>query len=187
MLLCSPPCRLKCRTIPSFVVFLLAHVHLKVGSDVGDGPLVLVSIVTLEAVALRERRRVLGPARAVRVRLRGGLLVVDPVEDGGEDLPRNVQLVVTDKVGGITLERVQDEGLVRLGNLDVGEAVLVRHVELDGDGLGDKAGELVVELEVDGLVGLDAEDEFVARNVGEDTRGDVLELHTDLDLGLVES
>ena len=103
-----------------------------------------------------------------------------------KDPPAGVELVVAHKVGVVSLERVEDERLVRLGDLEVGEAAAVREVQLRDDGLHAEAGQLRVHLEVDALVGLDADDELVPGDVLEDARGDVLELDADLHLGLVE-
>lgn len=165
----------------------MRQLHLEVGRDRGGGPGVRVVVRALVAETGRECRRAGGCARAVHVGLGLGLVVVDPVENGSKDLPGNVELIVTDKVRAVALERVEDKSLVRLGNLDVGEAVLVGHVKLDRNSLGDKTRKLVVELEVDGLVRLDTKNELVADNVREDARRNVLELDTDLDLGLIES
>lgn len=103
----------------------------------------LVADLLLDKVV--ERR---GAARAVLVRFRLRLLVysgregeqsatvrgasrgeevagltVDLVQDGGEELPRNVELVVADKVGVVALERVEDEGPARRANSAVSGAI----------------------------------------------------------------
>lgn len=101
-------------------------------------------------------------------------------------LPRNIKLVVADKVRVVAAERVEDEGLVRLGDLRLGEAALVRQVHLRGDRARVQAGCLRVQLEVHGLGWLDAQHELVARDVLENPLRDVLELDADLDLRLVE-
>lgn len=159
---------------------------LEVGRHAGDWPSVSVVVGALVAEASREVGRTGGRTRTVGVRLGLGLVVLDPVEDRSEDLPCDIELIVTDEVRAVALDGVKNKSFVRGGDLDVGEAVLVGHVELDGDGLGHETGKLVVELDVDGLVGLDAENQLVANDVREDTRGDVLELDTDLNLALIE-
>jgi len=108
------------------------------------------------------------------------------VQKGSEDAPTGIQLVVTDEVGVVTLEGVQNQGLVSLGDLEVGEAAAVGQVQLGNHRLHGQTGELRVHLDVDGLVGLDTDDKLVAGNILEDTGGDVLELDADLGLLLVQ-
>lgn len=86
----------------------------------------------------------------------------------------------------VALEAVEDERLVGLGNLQVGESSAVREVKLGDDGLHAEAGQLGVHLDIDTLIWLDAHDQLVARNVLEDARGDILELDSDLRLLLVK-
>lgn len=114
------------------------------------------------------------------------LIIIEIVEQRSEDSPAGIQLVITDKVGMITLQAVENERLVRLGDLEVGEASPVGEVELGDDGLHAQAGELRVHLDIDTLVGLNAHDELVARNVLENARCNVLELHADFSLLLVQ-
>ncbi len=78
------------------------------------------------------------------------------------DLPCDVQLVVTNKVGMVTAEGVEDERLVRLGDVCVGEAALVGEVHLRGEGACAETGLFGVKLEVDGLGGLDTQHELVS-------------------------
>lgn len=87
----------------------------------------------------------------------------------------------------VALESVQDEGFVRLRDLCTLESALVGQVEFNGDGSGLQSGSLGVHLHVDCLVGLDSDDKLVSRDIGEDSRSDVLVLDSDFDLGLVKS
>lgn len=114
------------------------------------------------------------------------LVVVQVVQERGEDAPGGVQLVITHEVGVVALEGVQDQGLVGLGDLEVGEAAAVGQVQLGHHRLHGQTGKLGVHLDVDGLVGLDTDDQLVAGNVLENTRGHILELNADLSLLLVE-
>ena len=114
------------------------------------------------------------------------LVVVQVVQQRGEHAPGSVQLVITNKVGVIALERIQDQGLVGLGDLEVGEAAAVGQVQLGHHRLHGQTGQLRVHLDIDGLVGLDTDDQLVTGDILEDTRGDVLELNTDLGLLLVQ-
>lgn len=114
------------------------------------------------------------------------LVVVQVVQERREDAPGGVQLVVTYKVGVVALEGVQDQGLVGLGDLEVGEAAAVSQVQLGHHRLHGQTRQLGVHLDVDGLVGLDTDNQLVAGNVLEDTRGHVLELDADFGLLLVE-
>jgi hypothetical protein len=108
------------------------------------------------------------------------------VEKRSEDSPTGVKLVVTDKVGVVTLKGIEDERLVGLGDLEVRETTAVGEIQLGNHGLHAQARELRVHLDVHTLVGLNADDKLVAGNVLEDTRGNVLELNADLGLLLVE-
>lgn len=114
------------------------------------------------------------------------ILAVDPVENGGKDLPRHIQLVVPHKVAVVTLERIKDERLVRLGDPGILEPLLVREIELCGDGAGCETGELGVHLEPDSLVGLNTHDELVTGDTGENAGGGILVLDADDHLGLVQ-
>ena len=114
------------------------------------------------------------------------LVVVEVVEERSEDSPTGVELVVTDKVGVVALEGIENEGFVGLGNLQVREAATVGEIQLGNHGLHAQARELRVHLDVHTLVGLDADDKLVAGNVLENARGDILELNADLSLLLVE-
>lgn len=86
----------------------------------------------------------------------------------------------------VALEGVEDEALVRLRDELVGEPPLVRQVHLDRHRVCVQPRRLRVQLEVDGLAGLDADDELVARDILEDALRDVLVLYPDLYLRLVE-
>ena len=86
----------------------------------------------------------------------------------------------------VALEGVQDQSLVSLGDLCLGEPALVGQVQLGRDRPRDQARRLGVELHVDGLGGLDSDDQLVTGNVVKDAGGDVLVLDSDLHLGFVE-
>jgi hypothetical protein len=101
-------------------------------------------------------------------------------------LPSDVELIVADKVGVITLERVENKRLVRLWDLVVGEPPLIRQVHFGRHRVRVQARHLCVHLQVNRLGGLDADDELVARDVFEDTLSDVLELDTNFHLGFVQ-
>jgi len=108
------------------------------------------------------------------------------VQQRGEDLPAGIELIVTDKVGVVALESIQDQRLVSLGNLKVGESPAVGKIKLGNHSLHAETGQLRVHLDVHGFVGLDAEDELVTWDVLENARGYILELDANLDLGLIE-
>lgn len=86
----------------------------------------------------------------------------------------------------VTLEGIQNQRFVCLGDLEVGEAAAVGKVEFRHHGLHGKTGQLRIHLNIYRLVGLHTDDKFVARDVLEDTRCHVAELDTDLGLLLVE-
>ena len=108
------------------------------------------------------------------------------MEQRGEDAPAGIKLVVTNKVGVVALERVKNERLVGLGDLQVGEPPSVGEIQLGDNRLHAETRQLGVHLNVHTLVGLDSNHELVSRNVLEDTRGNILELDADLCLLLVE-
>jgi len=98
------------------------------------------------------------------------------VKERSEYLPGRIELVITDKVAVVALEGIEDERFVCLGDLEVRESAAVGKVELSHDCLHAEARLLGVHLDIDGFVGLDADDDLVARNVLEDTGGNVLEM-----------
>ena len=87
----------------------------------------------------------------------------------------------------VTLQRVQDQAFVRLGDLRVRESLLVGQVHLSWDRERAQTGGLRVELQVNGFGRLNSHDELITADVGEDALCDVLELDPDIDLGFVES
>lgn len=115
------------------------------------------------------------------------LVVVKVVQERCEDSPAGVEFVVTDEVGVVALQCVENERFVCLRNLQVGESPPVGKVEFCDDSLHAETGQLGVHLNVNTLVGLHSDDELVSWNVLEDSRGDILELNADLGLLLVES
>lgn len=90
------------------------------------------------------------------------------------------------KIRVVALQRVEDERLVRLGNLRVRKAPVVRQVHLGRYCARLQPGRLGVHLEVHRLRRLYADDELVARDVLEDALRHVLELDADFDFGLVQ-
>lgn len=106
---------------------------------------------------------------------------------GSTYLPSNIELVIAHKVRVVALEGVEDKALVRLRDELIGETPFVREVHLDRHRVRIEAGRLRVELEVDGLAGLDADDELVTRDILENALRHVLVLYPDFYLCLVES
>ena len=103
------------------------------------------------------------------------------------DLPSDIQLVVTDKVRMITLESIENQTLIRFRDLRIRKPPLVGQVHLSWDRTGVQSRCLRVQLEVNGFRRLNTHNEFISGNILEDTLGDILELNTDLDLGLIDS
>lgn len=114
------------------------------------------------------------------------LVIVKIVEQRSEDPPAGIQFVVSNKVRVVALERVKDERLVGLGDLEVGEATAVRQVELCDDGLHAEAGQLRVHLDIHALVGLHADNQLITWDILKNARRDILELDADFGLLLVE-
>ncbi len=90
------------------------------------------------------------------------------------------------KVGVIALECVEDERLVRLGDLVFRESPLVRQIHLGWQCARVQTRHLGVQLQVHGFGGLNAQDELVATDVFENTRGDVLELNSHFHFGVIQ-
>ncbi len=77
-------------------------------------------------------------------------------------LPCDVELIVTDKVRVVALERVKDERLVCLGDRGIREPTLVRQVHLSRERTRVQARGFHVEFEVNGFLRLDTNDQFIA-------------------------
>lgn len=115
------------------------------------------------------------------------LVVVKVVQERSEDSPACIKFVVADKVGMVSLQGIQDQGLVGLGDPEVREATAIREVKFRHNRLHGQAGQLRVHLNVHALVGLHANDKLIAGDVLEDARCHVTELDTNLRLLFVES
>lgn len=102
------------------------------------------------------------------------------------NLPSHIQLIMPHKVRVISLQRIEDQSFIRLWDLCVREAPLVRQVHLSRHRPSVETRSFGVELQVDRLGGLEADDKLVAGNVLEDALGDVLELDADFDFGFVQ-
>lgn len=113
-------------------------------------------------------------------------LAIDPVKQRSEDLPGDVQLVITDKVGVVPFESVKDKSLVCLRDFGVGESFLIGEVELDWDRSSCKTGQLCIHFHVNSLGWLNSKDELIAGDVVEDTLCGIFELDPDLHLALVQ-
>lgn len=151
-------------------------------------PLVQLGAVSHVASVPQPLLESLGATRAVGVLLGyNALVVVDVVQQIGENLPGNVQLVVSHKVGVVALEAVENQRLVGLGDSHVRVSAVVGQIEIGDNVLGGETGQLGVHLHVDRLGGLDSDNQLVSRQVVDDTLGDISELHSDLHLTLVES
>ena len=112
---------------------------------------------------------------------------VNPVQNRSEDLPCHVKLVITDEIRMIALECVEDERLVCLWDLRLGESLLIGHVELHRDGTCGEARQFRVHLHPDRFRRLDAEDKLIATDIVEDPLDGVFILNPDLDLAFVQS
>ena len=102
-------------------------------------------------------------------------------------LPSNIQFIITHKVGVVPLESVQDQRFIRLRNMNLPKSTLVCQVHVHRNGASVQARRFCVQFEVHRLRWLDTNHELVSGNVFEDTLSDILELNSDLDLGLVQS
>lgn len=89
------------------------------------------------------------------------------------------------EVGVIALECVENERLIRLGNLIIRESPFVRQVHLGWECARIQTRHLGVQLQVHGFGGLNSQDEFVATDVFKNTGGDVLKLKSHFHLGVI--
>mmetsp|Transcript_9038 Transcript_9038/g.25336 ORF Transcript_9038/g.25336 Transcript_9038/m.25336 type:complete len:544 (-) Transcript_9038:129-1760(-) len=133
-----------------------------------------------------------GPPAAVRVRLRGHVVLLQLLEQRREKRPRGLELVAADEEPLVPVDDVEDEALVGVRELDVVRA-LVLQVQLAVVQAHAQPRDLVVDLEVDGLFGLNADHELVGLLVqvaavlpAEDVARHVPELHPDLGQPAVE-
>lgn len=107
-------------------------------------------------------------------------------DDNVTCLPGTIQFIISDKVGVITFERVEDKRLVRLWDLALGESPLVRQVHLSRHCAGLQTRGLGVNFDVDSLAGLDPEDKFVTSDILENALGDVSVLDPNLHFGFIQ-
>jgi hypothetical protein len=156
-------------------------------SSVGCWPLVASSVTELVAIRRGKVVQDSGTTRAIRI-LHGNnlLVVVQVVEDGSEDAPAGVKLVITNKVGLVALQAIKYERLVGLRDLKVGESSSVGQIKLGDNSLHAETRQLGVHLDINTLVGLDTHNKLVSGNILKDTRCNILELDSDLGLLLVK-
>lgn len=86
----------------------------------------------------------------------------------------------------IPLQRIQNQTLIRFWDLQVAEPSPVREIKFCDNGLHAQPGQFGVHFDVDGFVGLDTDDEFVAGDIFEDSGRDVFELDADFGFLFVE-
>lgn len=109
------------------------------------------------------------------------------MQQRGKNSPTGIQLVITNKVGMVTLQSIQDQSLIRLGDLEITEATPIGKIKLSHGRLHTKTRKLGVHLDVDTLVGLDADDKLITRNVLENSAGNILELNSNFRLLFIQS
>mmetsp|Transcript_6531 Transcript_6531/g.11277 ORF Transcript_6531/g.11277 Transcript_6531/m.11277 type:complete len:274 (-) Transcript_6531:744-1565(-) len=117
---------------------------------------------------------------------------VDVVQEGGEDLPRGLELVAADEVLLVAVDAVEDEALVGVRDDHPVVGGVVAQLQLPGLHPQAHAGVLHRHLHVDGWVRLHAQHKLVPRldaDVGggavKEIAGHVIELDADLRLVLV--
>eukprot|EP00965_Chrysotila_dentata_P209041 6185060-Pleurochrysis_carterae.AAC.3 len=103
------------------------------------------------------------------------------VQNGREDAPRGVELGGGDEVGLVAREHLEQQPLVRLGQLLL-VARRVHEVHPHLLHLEAEAGHLVLHLPVNGLLGLQPHDQLVCRAISEGRHhaGDAVELDAHL-------
>mmetsp|Transcript_349 Transcript_349/g.803 ORF Transcript_349/g.803 Transcript_349/m.803 type:complete len:239 (+) Transcript_349:708-1424(+) len=127
---------------------------------------------------------------AVRVELRRQLPGVDLVKGGREDVPRRLQLIAANEEPLIAIHRIQDQPLVSIWKLEIAVVVLVLEVELGVVEVHAESGDLVADLQGDGLLRLDPNHQLVVSQrpvlVLVQAARDAFELHSDLRVSLVQ-
>eukprot|EP00095_Tigriopus_kingsejongensis_P003318 maker-scaffold612_size124412-snap-gene-0.25 protein:Tk03318 transcript:maker-scaffold612_size124412-snap-gene-0.25-mRNA-1 annotation:"beta- -n-acetylgalactosaminyltransferase bre-4-like" len=110
------------------------------------------------------------------------------LEQRGEDSPSLAELVRSYKVGLVADKHVQDELFVRLRESDIGISLGIGQIQLGFLQSEIDAGHLVHHLAVDGLFGLDPENQLIPLGrVGEEPASrHVLELDPQLGLALIQ-
>lgn len=86
----------------------------------------------------------------------------------------------------VSVERIENQRLVSLRNMSIGESSLVGQIHLNGYSTSDETGCLGVDLHVNSLGGLNTEDKLVASNVVENSLGDIFVLDANFYLGFVQ-
>ena len=128
-------------------------------------PSPLIIGVVFESIPSQKFICFLGPTAAELVLDGLDLLPLDPMQHRCENFPRRAQLVVTDEGGLGATQRVQHEAGVGIEQDCVRKARLVGKIEVSRDGSSLQTGFLHIELHVDSLVGLEAHDQLIARDV----------------------
>jgi hypothetical protein len=129
-----------------------------------EGSVVAGDVAPPDVVVGGEVVRADGAPAAVRVELRRHPLVLQLPEHGREDAPRRVELVAPDEEPALALDGVQQQPLVRVRDL-AAVPLGVEQVEVAAVQPHAQPGHLVVDLEVDRLVGLHPEHQLVGRRV----------------------
>jgi len=109
------------------------------------------------------------------------------VQQRSENPPTCIQLIVADKIRVVTLQSIEDKCLVCLWDFEITETASISEIKLSDRSLHTESRQLRVHLNIDTLVGLDANNKLIAGDVFEDTAGDVLELDSYFGLLLVQS
>jgi hypothetical protein len=89
------------------------------------------------------------------------------MEQRGEDPPTGIKLIIANKIGMVTFQRIENEGFIGFGNLQIGEPAAISQVKLGHNGLHTQTGQLGIHLDVNGFIGLDSNDELVTWDVFE--------------------
>mmetsp|Transcript_17395 Transcript_17395/g.52121 ORF Transcript_17395/g.52121 Transcript_17395/m.52121 type:complete len:381 (-) Transcript_17395:766-1908(-) len=126
--------------------------------------IVRINITPSHAVLGREVVGAHGAAAAVGVQLGGHLGLLQLLQDGREQRPRSLKFVSTDEQALVAVDDVQDEALVGVGQVAF-VCLVVAEVQPLSVQTETQARHLVVDLQVDALVGLDADHQFVGGGV----------------------
>jgi hypothetical protein len=94
---------------------------------------------------------------------------------------------MTNKAGSVSLESIKDQCLIGFGDLCIRRASHVGQVHLGRHYPSGKTGSLDVKPEVHSFERLDTNDKFISEDILENTLGNILELDTNFDIGLIES
>jgi hypothetical protein len=127
-------------------------------------------------------------------------VIIEIVEQGGENPPRSIQLIIPHKIRMIPLERIEYKCLVRLGDMQIRETAFVRQIQLPtsesvivggvsdlgGGSTHGETGQFGIHFHVHRLIRLNPNHKFITRDILENPRRNIIKLDSNLRFLLVQ-